>query len=316
MDVGRKYADDVLRRIEEQIGKDITSEYAEKRIAEYLQKHKGEIEKMREALENGDISKSDYNQWVDRILLHGKEWNKVREDIANDYHNQMAESLAKAGALIGLIYLFNRNYTSYTIEKAVKKVGKTINIRRIKNIPRSIIPKSPNKKKNTFWHRQKLQYVIRQGMRKGESIDKIAKRVRKVTGMDRMAATRTARTAVTSAESKARMDSMYDAEAMGIPMLKRWYATKDERTRTSHRILDGETIPLDMPFSNGLMRPAEPNGNVNPAEIYNCRCKLMGVFDGIEVGEISDSPKDMGRLEWIAQKPKSKPMKIRWKDES
>ena len=155
--------------------------------------------------------------------------------------------------------------------------------------------------------------VIRNGMRKGESIDKIAKRVHRVTGMDRVAATRTARTAVTSAESRARLDSMYDAQKIGVFMMKRWYAVKDERTRTSHRILDGETVPLDQKFSNGLMRPADPDGD--PSEVYNCRCRLLGVADGIEVGEISTAPKNMGRLEWIMEKPKSKPMKKKWRDE-
>lgn len=313
MDAGRRYADEVLKRIEEQIGDGITSEYAEKKIKEYLNRHKADIEKMQQAVKDGEITRSEYYRWIDRVLLRGKEWNKVREDIAEDYTEQMARTIVGIGALIKLVYVYNRNYTSYTIEQAVRKIGKKIDIKRVKNNPKSILPKSGSASKNKFWHRQRLQMVIRNGMRKGESIDKIAKRVHRVTGMDRVAATRTARTAVTSAESRARIDSMYDAQKIGVHMMKRWYAVKDERTRTSHRILDGETVPLDQKFSNGLMRPADPDGD--PSEVYNCRCRLLGVADGIEVGEISTAPKNMGRLEWIMEKPKSKPMKKKWRDE-
>ena len=312
MDAGRKYADEILEQIEEQIGRDITSEYAEKEIKKYLNRHSAEIEKMQQAVNDGDITKQEYYQWIDRVLLRGKDWNKVRDDIAKDYSRQMAEALVAAGALIGMVYINSRNYTSYAIEKAVKKNGLNISIERIKNIPKPIMPKSPDPSKNRFWHRQHLQATIRHGMRKGESIDKIAKRVHRITGMDRVAATRTARTTVTSAESKAALDSMYDARSKGIYMQKRWYAVKDERTRTSHRILDGETVDLDKPFSNGLMRPGEPADGVDGSEIYNCRCRLLSVANGIDVGSISESPNNMGRLEWIAKKPKSKPMKKKW----
>lgn len=314
MDAGRKYADEILKQIEEQISRDITSEYAEKEIKKYLNRHKADIKKMQQAVENGEVTRSEYYRWIDRVLLRGKEWNKVRDDIAKDYSRQMAEAIVAAGALISLVYVHSRNYTSYAIERTAKKIGLNISIERIKNIPKPILPKSSDPSKNRFWHRQHLQATIRKGMRKGESIDKIAKRVHRITGMDRIAATRAARTAVTSAESKARLDSMYDARAKGIYVQKRWYAVKDERTRTSHRILDGEIVELEQPFSNGLMRPGEPADDVDMSEVYNCRCALMYVANGIDAGSILESPKDMGRLEWIATEPKSKPMKKKWRE--
>jgi SPP1 gp7 family putative phage head morphogenesis protein len=306
MDKGHKYADKILEKIEKQIGRDITSKYAEDRIRRYLEKHKAEIDEMLERLDDGEITQREFGNWVDRTLLRGREWRKVRDDIADDYVKQMEEAIAKTGVLITAAYLYNRNYTSELIEKALATKGKVISIKRIKNITKPIIPKSPDPTKNKMWHRQKLQMAIRNGMKKGESIPKIAKRVQKVTGMDRKAAVRTARTAVTAAESKARLDSMFDAEAEGIYMTKRWYATKDSRTRTSHRIIDGEEVPIDQEFSNGLMYPADPDGD--PAEVYNCRCTLMGVPEGIDLLSLPQAPFGMGRLEWIGQKPRSKPL--------
>lgn len=63
---------------------------------------------------------------------------------------------------------------------------------------------------------------------------------------------------------------------MGIEILKEWVATLDERTRDSHRDLDGERVPQDKPFSNGLMYPADRNGEAG--EVFNCRCTMVAVL--------------------------------------
>ncbi len=53
-------------------------------------------------------------------------------------------------------------------------------------------------------------------------------------------------------------------------------ATLDGRTRDSHRDLDGERVPYDEPFSNGLMFPADPQGAGR--EVWNCRCTMRAIF--------------------------------------
>ena len=47
-------------------------------------------------------------------------------------------------------------------------------------------------------------------------------------------------------------------------MLKVWSTALDDVVRDEHADMEGETVPLDEPFSNGLMYPSEPN----------CRCVL------------------------------------------
>lgn len=52
-----------------------------------------------------------------------------------------------------------------------------------------------------------------------------------------------------------------------------WSATRDNRTRDSHRKLNGETVGLNERFSNGLMFPGDPAGDIG--ETANCRCHLL-----------------------------------------
>jgi uncharacterized protein with gpF-like domain len=52
--------------------------------------------------------------------------------------------------------------------------------------------------------------------------------------------------------------------------MKIWVAVLDGATRDSHASVDGEEVPIDATFSNGLMFPGDPKG---PAEeVINCRC--------------------------------------------
>ena len=147
-------------------------------------------------------------------------------------------------------------------------------------------------------------------MKKGKSIDDIARRLHKVTNMDRVAAYRAARTGVTCAENEARIDAMLDAQDMGIAYDKIWFATLDDRTRVAHRVMHGERVPCDAYFSNDMYKPGDPAGA--PEELYNCRCTLLWVPAGMPM-DIEEGPDGMGKLEWSAQKPVSKPYP-RWRD--
>ena len=82
-----------------------------------------------------------------------------------------------------------------------------------------------------------------------------------------------ARTEGTRIVNHAALDACYKAREKGCKVVKEWCAALDARTRDSHARLDGERRELDEKFSNGLMRPGDPNGKA--AEVCNCRCKLL-----------------------------------------
>lgn len=303
MDIGREYADEMLNEMAQWIAKALnqSNEKAVKKIKAYLEKHRALIEDLAEQVENGEITEKEYEKTLISKLTTGKEWSKVRNDLAKDMSDAQEKAIGATAVLLTAVYLYNRNYSNDVIERTLKsKANKIVKLPRHKT-HEPITPVKLNHRKNEKWHRRKVEAVVRQGMKKGHSIDRMAERLERVTNMDTNSAIRTVRTSVTNAESMARMDSIYDAMAQGISMMKQWDAVKDSRTRTSHRIVDGERVAPNEYFSNGLFRPGDPYGR--PEEIYNCRCGLKQVPEGFEILDEPKAPAGMGRMEWIGEKP-------------
>lgn len=159
-----------------------------------------------------------------------------------------------------------------------------------KNNP-DLLPKAKiNIPKDLAWNKQKINSAVLQGVLQGEDIRKVSKRLQSVTDMNRHSAVRNARTMMTSAENGGRLDSYIWAEDLGINMEKQWLASLDGRTRHSHAAQDGEHVPVKEEFSNGLMFPADPDGD--PREVCNCRCTMVAV---VEETDPSVNPNDVQR---------------------
>jgi len=155
------------------------------------------------------------------------------------------------------------------------------NLRRARRI--KLPTKSVDIAEDLKWNAKKINGVLLQSIQSGESIPKIARRLQTVTDMNKKAAIRNARTMVTSAENVGRINSMKDLNNQGVDMEKSWIATLDTRTRDSHLSMNGETVPVNKSFSNGLDYPGDYNGD--PAEVYNCRCSLGYVYNGFKGSE-------------------------------
>lgn len=134
------------------------------------------------------------------------------------------------------------------------------------------------------WNTKKINAEVLQGIIQGESVADIASRFERVTDMNRVSALRNARTAVTGAENKGRMDGYAQAEKMGVKLKKRWMSALDNRVRHTHRALNGQMRENDKPFEvDGyeIMYPGDPMAA--PEMVYNCRCttfaEVMGADD-------------------------------------
>ncbi|WP_239700348.1 phage head morphogenesis protein [Mammaliicoccus sp. D-M17] len=130
---------------------------------------------------------------------------------------------------------------------------------------------------------EKIRIHITQGIMSGEGYSKIAKALRDDIGMSTVQSKRVARTEAGRAMSIAGQDSAMKAKENGIEMTKMWNATKDTRTRDTHRHLDGKQKDLEEPFeSSGCvgLSPKTFVGLSSAKENINCRCKLLYLIDG------------------------------------
>lgn len=142
---------------------------------------------------------------------------------------------------------------------------------------------------------KRIRTHITQGIMSGEGYSKIAKALRNDLGMSKAQSVRVARTETGRALSQAGLDSAMVAKDNGLDMKKRWYATKDTRTRDTHRHLDGTSVDIEDNFhSSGCVGPAPKLfvGVASAKENINCRCKLLYYIDEDELPTTMRTKKD------------------------
>lgn len=328
MDKGHKFTDKEIERLENILKRHYgkTNKAVTQILSEYLKRYEDTIAEYEERVDSGEMTEQQYEDAVYMLITTGNEWAQTEDKILSEYVKADASAMEIVGASMITVYLYNALYKSQRMNsRASAKFSLDFELPRIfrdKDSPFAIItdllngrafrrmlpPPNPDKMKDRLWHRVKLNSIIRQGIRKGKSINKIAEDVERLTGMDIKAAFRAARTACTNAENSAKLDAMIAfRDKYGIDVKKMWYATLDGRTRTHHREIHGEIRELEEKFSNNLLFPADPNGD--PSEVYNCRCTMLEIIEGIDTS-IADAPSGKSREEWLKEKPKSKPYPI------
>lgn len=222
-----------------------------------------------------------------------------------------ADAVAAINGYAPLVAAEQANFAEYTIEN-----GTTLNpsftlinqdtvIRLLKDSP-DVLPKAKAKiDKNKRWNAPKIRNALSRAIVQGDSIPKLSKELEQICGSNKAIAVRNARTMMTGARNAGSMVAYRRAEAEGMHIQKQWMAALDERTRVSHRHLDGETKPVNEKFSNGLMHPGDTEGR--PAEVYNCRCTMVPIVnDQLYEGERASKLKDMSYEEWRNAQPKPK----------
>jgi len=262
-------------------------------------------------VEEGLLSKKEYIEWRKNKILYSNTLQAKIDSIAKRIVNVDRQAADIINKQLAGIYASNYNFASYTIERGFGiNAGFTlVNEETVKKLakrkPKLLPEKKIDKKKVFRWNRKKVRNAIMQGILQGEPIMDIAKRLETVLGMEWKTAVRNARTAMTAAQNSGRLGSYQNAESIGIKMQKRWLATLDDRTRESHQELDGETVPVNEPFSNKLMYPGDPEGD--PSEVYNCRCTMVSELEdypnkNFERYVNGKSVGDMTYKEWVQSK--------------
>ena len=125
---------------------------------------------------------------------------------------------------------------------------------------------------------RKLQNQLIIATVNGESQAQLIKRIRNVTNSSEKRAKRIAQTERTRVQTQARMQSIHEAERLGIEMNKQWVA-RLVRTRESHQHVHEEIVGANEAFSNGLRYPGEIGAP--PAEVVNCFCYIKPMVKNV-----------------------------------
>lgn len=292
---GQKMTDAELAKLEKRIAAIYREAYNDltDTIRDYFGKFaaRDAVEKAR--LDAGEISEDQYKLWRAAQIGRGKRFEALRDKVAERMTNANATAIAYINDATPGIYSLNRNLAAYMIEQVAGDVGFDLwderVVKRLVSEQPGLMPSYPEKRAlkrgiDLAYGKKQITASVTSSILQGRSIKGMADDLQsRITTMNRDSAIRTARTAVTGAQNAGRMDSYFAAEKMGIKCRKEWMATLDGRTRHSHAMLDGEIVDNDKKFSNGCRYPGDPNGP--PSEIYNCRCTLVSVIEGIDTSE-------------------------------
>lgn len=225
-----------------------------------------------------------------------KELNRIGQMLSQDYR-EVAKAIKQSQQNIYIekymmsLFLYevasqtSMNFdipTAQTIQTAIEQ-------------PIEFIKLAPTLQKHRDDTLKRIRTHITQGIMSGEGYSKIAKALRDDLGMSKAQSVSVARIETGRALSQAGLDSATVAKDNGLDMKKRWYATKDTRTRDTHRHLDGQTVGIDENFhSSGCVGPAPKLfvGVASAKENINCRCKLLYYIDEDELPTVMRTKED------------------------
>lgn len=281
-----KNTDKELEALEKKIAAQYLDAYRglESEVNEYFTKFEERYQQEYKAYLDGKYTKSEFYAWVNAQIARGKHWQDLRDNVAERMYAANEVAAAYINDETPSIWSLNYNFTAYEAEQ---NLGYTFElydeqtVRRLIEEDPSLLPsitkKAIERNKDLKWNKSQFTKDVTSAILMGQHPAKLAKTcLRHTVGLNQVSAIRNARTAITSAQNGGRMDGYKRLAEMGVQMQKEWIATLDERTRDSHRDMDGERVPYDKTFSNGLMFPGDPSGPGR--EVWNCRCTMRSIF--------------------------------------
>lgn len=133
---------------------------------------------------------------------------------------------------------------------------------------------------------RRIQSAITQGLIQGYGLARTARSVREAIERNAYESLRIIRTESQRAQSAARLAAIEKVEAasseLGFSVYRVWLATLDQRTRESHRQLDGQRADADgfFYFGDGGRTQAPGMSGIAEEDIH-CRCTVITEFEGI-----------------------------------
>lgn len=288
-DKAHRATDDKLEEMEKRLSA-IYSEAQDdiqRKANEYFAKFEKADAEKRKLVKAGKLTEDEYKAWRQGKIMYGKRFTAMKEDIAKQLFNVNQTATAYINGELPEVYALNYNALADTVDGVGGYSFTLVDADTVKHLATtdtSLLPfRELDPAKDIPWNMKKINSQVLQGVIQGESIPNVAKRIGHVQEMNKAAAIRSARTIVTGAENKGRMDSYQRAQDDGIILEKKWLAAIDSRTRDWHIDLNGVSLPIDKPFHNDfgdIMFPGDPTAD--GANVYNCRCTLVSKVKGFK----------------------------------
>ena len=303
-DPAHRETERLIQEMERKLAKEYRQAYNDlsAKLDDYLRRFQTKDRIWRGWVADGTKTREEYQKWRIGQIAIGERWSEMKTTIAQDLHNVNQIARSTVNGYMPEVYAINHNYATYEVERGsgIDTSYSLYDRHTVERIMRDNPDLMPGYKQNSqvarniaagrdiAWNKQKIQSSMIQGILQGESIDKMAKRLQSVTTADYKSAVRYARTMSTSAQNAGRYAAYQRADDMGIDLTLVWTATLDERTRISHRFMDGEERDVNEPFSvDGvdIYYPGDLGGvdyEVPGYLIWNCRCTIIAQVKGFE----------------------------------
>ena len=296
-DQAHEWTDEEIERLERRFRRQYNQASREmrKRLDDMMESYDKANAEWKQRVKSGDATQEDYDGWLKDQATDRAFVQSMAQTLAQDANRTNQLAMDTVNDAIPSVFAENANYAAFEVEHGIGYETHAFDlydqstVRRLIRDQPDLLPPLPNPRmdngRDLRWNRQRFAGVITQSVLQGESIPRAADRIGRVMRTNEAAATMAARTALTGAENAGRVDSYKRAQNIGIELEQEWMATLDERTRMSHRELDGQHVPVGKYFiasnttGNKLLFPGDPSA---PGEdVYNCRCTLVAWLPSI-----------------------------------
>lgn len=303
MDYAHKQTDKHLKELERRISTTFEKSLREirKESKPFFDWLKKEEKRKKKQLKDGQITRDEYNRWRLLTTLNSDRYKRLEEKLCRIMLQSNKVAAAYINGDMNYIFRLNANYAAYDLFTLASDYEFDLwdedTVKRLLVEQPDLLPEAKvNAKIDLTWNRKQISKAITSSILQGKTVPQIANDLmERLKTVNKSSAINKARTAATSAQNAGRQARYDRAEQMGLKIEKEWIATLDGRTRKSHRKLDGERVPKDGKFSNGLRYPGDNRGK--PEEVWGCRCTMVAKIKGIKY-----TKKRMAYEEWEASK--------------
>ena len=202
----------------------------------FLKRHMKKGTEMLKKLADGEITQQQYADWMRSQVAAGKKWQQQIDDATDRLKtaNEKALRIVREEQLN--VFTENANYEEYQIEKDYKgtirfDIYDEQTVERLVDEKPELMPRKVlDGRKDKAWNQGVISNAMATSIVRGESIPEVARRLAHDTAnTDMTAMVRYARTAMTAAQNAGRLETMHQAETLGIHVRKQWLATLDRR---------------------------------------------------------------------------------------